>query len=203
MPPIPELEEIRKKQILDAALLTISRNGYAKATMADIAKAAGLSKGGLAHYFKSKNDLFKSAFKEFFNRIFTRVRAESDEIADPMEKLLGFENLFDLSEPDVGLGYPLLFDCMSVAVRDPEYGALFSQWIDNWVVLLANALRSGQEKGIFTGFEPEPLARTISAIYQGIATRWFLAPKAHSREWAINSFRQSIKSLMAPYITVL
>ncbi len=62
MPPIPELEEIRRKQIIDATLLTLSKLGYAKATMADIAKAANMSKGGLAHYFKSKHDLFKAAF---------------------------------------------------------------------------------------------------------------------------------------------
>jgi AcrR family transcriptional regulator len=47
MPAIPELEAIRKAQILDAALQTIAANGHANVTMNDICKAAGLSKGGL------------------------------------------------------------------------------------------------------------------------------------------------------------
>ena len=50
MPPIPELEAIRKSQILRAAMETIAANGCANVTMADICSAAGLSKGGLAHY---------------------------------------------------------------------------------------------------------------------------------------------------------
>jgi len=44
MPHIPELEAIRKAQILEAALATIAENGCANVTMDDICKEAGLSK---------------------------------------------------------------------------------------------------------------------------------------------------------------
>ncbi len=201
MPPIPELEEIRKKQILDAALLTIAQMGYAHATMADICKAANMSKGGLAHYFKSKHDLFKAAFTEFFDRIFARVEREAKEVHGPMNQLLGFDNLFDLDDPDVHLGYPLLFDCLSVAARDPEYRTLFSQWVDNWIKLLSRIIQDGIDQGILRVVDPVPMARTVSAIYQGIATRWFLAPEDHSLEWALDSYRKAIAGLMAPYMT--
>ncbi len=200
MPPIPELEEIRRKQILDAALYTISTHGYAKATMGDIAEAANLSKGGLAHYFKSKDDLFKSAFTEFFGRIFARVRLEAEAISGPLEQLLGFEQLFNISDPDVELGYPLLFDCMSVAGRDPMYMSIFDQWVDNWVVMLSGIIELGMEEGVFSELDPMPMARAISAIYQGIATRWFLARESHSREWALDTYRRAIMGLMAPYM---
>jgi len=73
MPPIPELEAIRKSQILQAALNTIAANGCANVTMADICKSAGLSKGGLAHYYKSKRDLFLAAFKAFFQQIYAKL----------------------------------------------------------------------------------------------------------------------------------
>lgn len=200
MPPIPELEEIRRKQILDAALFTISAKGYASATMGEIAKAANLSKGGLAHYFKSKDDLFKAAFQEFFDRIFARVRTEAEEIEGAMEKLLGFEQLFDISDPDAAMGYPLLFDCMSVAGRDLTYRAIFDQWVDNWIDMLSGIISEGVSRGIFTDVDPVSTARTISAIYQGVAVRWFLAPDSHSREWALDSYRRAITGLMAPYM---
>ncbi|WP_028316116.1 TetR/AcrR family transcriptional regulator [Desulfatibacillum aliphaticivorans] len=200
MPPIPELEEIRRKQIIDAALLTISNKGYAKATMAEIAQAANMSKGGLAHYFKTKRELFQEAFTEFYRMIFERVEREAAEIEDPLDKLLGFESLFAAADPDVVWGYPLLFDCMSVAGRDPEYRVLFSDWVDKWVDLLSRIIREGVEAGLFSPLKPEPMARAISAVYQGIATRWFLARKDHSRDWALESYHNAIRGLMAPYI---
>ena len=200
MPAIPELEEIRRAQILEAALRTISARGCADVTMEDIAQAAGLSKGGLAHYFKSKNDLFQATFKEFFDRVFLRVKDElTARPGGPMEKLLGFEMLFNRDDPDVALGYPLLFDCMSLAARDDTYRALFDEWVNNWITVLKGIIEDGIAQGVFQGLEPEATARAVSAIYQGIATRWCLAPGAHSREWALESVRRSVTGLLAPH----
>ncbi len=200
MPPIPELEQIRRTQILDAAFLTISANGSANVTMEEIARAAGLSKGGLAHYFKSKNELFQCTFKEFFDRIFQRVRDQIAVIEGPMEKLLGFDILFDIKDSDVEAGYPLLFDCMFLAVRDQTYRAVFDEWVNNWVTLLRDAIEEGVEKGIFQGVDAEPMARAVSAVYQGVATRWYLATGSHSRVWALEYVKKGVCGLMAPYL---
>ena len=117
-----------------------------------------------------------------------------------MEKLLGFQMLFDPEDPDVLVGYPLLVDCMSLAARDEAYRALFDAWVNNWISVLKGIIEDGIAQGVFRELDPEETARTISAIYQGIATRWYLAPAAHSREWALQSVRRSVTGLMAPYM---
>lgn len=201
MPPIPELEAIRKAQILEAGMKTISERGCANVTMEDICRAAGLSKGGLAHYYRSKNELFKAVFNEFFDRIFQRTRETIARYNDPLDKVLSFDWLYDINDPDINIGYPLLFDFMAITVHETEYRKIFHGWIDNWVSLLRNTLEAGIENGMLKAMDPEATARTISAIYQGIATRWYLDPEAHSTEWAIASFQKAIKGLLAPYMT--
>ncbi|WP_370679364.1 TetR/AcrR family transcriptional regulator [Comamonas sp. GB3 AK4-5] len=52
--------ELRICQILNAALSEFARCGYTAARMDDIAKAAGLSKGGLYAHFASKEALLQS-----------------------------------------------------------------------------------------------------------------------------------------------
>ncbi len=84
-----DLEALRRPQIVQAALLAISELGIANVTMDDIARAAGLSKGGVAHYFSGKDALCKEAFREFFSRIFQRSR-ETMDAAAPAGKLLSF-----------------------------------------------------------------------------------------------------------------
>ncbi len=197
MPPIPELEAIRKSQILQAALNTIAANGCATVTMADICKSAGLSKGGLAHYYKSKRDLFLAAFKAFFQQIFQRSRETMATHADPLDKLLSFDWLYDRDDPDGLLGYPVLFDFMSIAVHDEAYRELFQEWVENWLLLLKDAIVQGQAIGRFKEIDPEAAAKGISAIYQGIATRWFLAPELHSTEWAVETKQRAIIGLLA------
>ena len=199
MPPIPELDAIRKSQILQAALKTIAANGCANVTMADICKAAGLSKGGLAHYYRSKRDLFLAAFREYFQQVFQRSRETMATCEDPLDKLLSFDWLYDREDPDARLGYPVLFDFMSIAVHDEAYKKLFHEWVENWLSLLKAAIVQGQTRGRFKHIEPEAAARGISAIYQGVATRWFLAPELHSTQWAVDTARRSIVGLLNSY----
>jgi AcrR family transcriptional regulator len=199
MPPLLKIEDIRRAHIIDSAIIAISVTGAANVTMRDIARAASLSNGGLAHYFRSKDELFKATFKEFFRRVFARSKEELAKIQDPMEKLLAFGAFFDDKDPDVPVGYPLMFDCMSIAVRNEDYRALFDEWLDNWVMLLREAIHQGIEQNVFAGVDPDATAHTISAIYQGISIRWYLARESNSTAWAMAAFKEAINSLMAPY----
>lgn len=52
--------EERVPQILDAALKEFSKHGFTGARMEDIARNAGLSKGGLYAHFNSKEAIFKA-----------------------------------------------------------------------------------------------------------------------------------------------
>lgn len=49
--------EDRKRQICGAAKEVFLSTGFENATMEDIMKAAGLSKGGLYHHYKSTHDI--------------------------------------------------------------------------------------------------------------------------------------------------
>ncbi len=200
MSSIPELEAIRRSQILEAAMVAIAANGHANVTMDDICRASGLSKGGLAHYFRSKNELFKSAFKAFFDRIFEQSRSTMSEFDDPFEKVLSCSWLYDENYPDRETGYPLLFDCISIAVHQLDYRKLYHKWVENWIELLKSALNEANDNGMLEKIDTEATARTISAIYNGIATRWYVDRESHSSQWAVSSFTNAIKRLLAPHI---
>ena len=86
--------------ILDAGLATLTQKGIAKTTLDDVCKAAGLSKGGLVHYFKTKDVLFKAVFKEFFQRIFKRGEETMAQFDTPLEQILSFEWLYDESDEE-------------------------------------------------------------------------------------------------------
>ncbi len=49
----------RRKQILEAALVVFSRDGYHKGTVSDIAKQADIGKGTIYEYFSSKKNIFE------------------------------------------------------------------------------------------------------------------------------------------------
>ena len=190
------LEMIRKSQIIDAALRLISRDGIHGVTMDDIAKESGLSKGGIAHYFSSKDILVKETFGEFFKQVFAQSKATCDQCSDPLQKLLSFGWLYNWDDPRVNLGYPLLFECISLAARNEDFRQIMHDWIENWVCLLADAIQEGIDSGMFSIADVKGTARSISAIYHGIALRWYIDPATHTSQWAIRSFTEAITALV-------
>ncbi|MCF6249158.1 MAG: TetR/AcrR family transcriptional regulator [Desulfobacula sp.] len=200
MPPIPELEEIRKAQILDAGLLTLTRKGAAGTTLDDVCKAAGLSKGGLIHYYKTKKILFSAVFREFFTRIFTRSADTMSQFDLPLDQILSYDWLYDTDDPQIRLGYPLLLDLMSLAAHDEDYRMIMEEWINNWVKLLSAALEKAIEQKTFKPMDVTDVARSISAVYQGIATRWYLGKDTHTRQWALDTYRKGIMGVLSPFM---
>jgi AcrR family transcriptional regulator len=190
------LEQIRKSQIIEATFKKITEIGIQNITLDDIADEAGLSKGGIAYYYSTKDFLIKDAFKEFFNMIFLRGKAIMDQYLDPVDKLLSFVWLYNWDDPLVHIGYSMLFDAMSMAGHDGEYRELFHDWFDGWIELLGSALEEGVASGIFNITDIKGTARAVSSIYQGVATRWYLDKDAHSTEWAIAYSKKAITALL-------
>ncbi|MCG6537831.1 MAG: TetR/AcrR family transcriptional regulator [Syntrophales bacterium LBB04] len=60
----------RERAIMDAAMKTFSRKGFADTRMADIAKAAGLSYGLIYHYFENKEKLFDAIVEGWWESIY-------------------------------------------------------------------------------------------------------------------------------------
>jgi AcrR family transcriptional regulator len=200
MPPIPELEAIRKAQILEAGLTCLTQNGIAKTTLDDVCRAAGLSKGGLVHYYKSKRLLFRAVFEEFFKRIFQRGADTMATFDTPLEQILSYDWLYDENNLEAYLGYPLLLDLLALAAHDDEFLPMMQSWIGNWVTLLGNALEQGVKQGTFKPMDVRQVAQSISAIYQGIATRWYLGGDSHSSAWAIDTYHKGIMGVLSPYL---
>jgi AcrR family transcriptional regulator len=70
-------KEDRPQEITAAALEAFAEKGYAATRVTDVAKRAGVSKGLLYLYFRTKEELFKSVIKSFVS---PRIDALKNEI---------------------------------------------------------------------------------------------------------------------------
>ena len=59
----------KKKHIIEALKSLLGREVYSQISIEDVAKEAGLSKGGLRHYFPTKEELYVELIEDFFNQI--------------------------------------------------------------------------------------------------------------------------------------
>ncbi|MDE1455301.1 helix-turn-helix domain containing protein, partial [Bacillus paralicheniformis] len=63
-------------QIIDAAVIVIAENGYHQAQVSKIAKQAGVADGTIYLYFKNKEDILISLFKEKMGQFIEQMNEE-------------------------------------------------------------------------------------------------------------------------------
>lgn len=68
------MEQLKRQQILDTAMIIFRDKGYAAASMQDIAEACGMAKASIYKVFPSKEDLFTGVFVEVHRVMFEAAR---------------------------------------------------------------------------------------------------------------------------------
>ncbi|HPF71855.1 MAG TPA: TetR/AcrR family transcriptional regulator [Candidatus Krumholzibacteria bacterium] len=83
-----------RQRFLDAAVRLIRTQGYEAATIDELCRAAGLTKGSFFHHFRSKEDLALAAADHFAagaDSLFGQ--AAYRDLADPRDRMLGYVDL--------------------------------------------------------------------------------------------------------------
>ena len=76
------VEPVRREQLIRATFQTIDEIGMADATVATIAKKAGLSSGIVAHYFGDKDGLLNAAMRQILRELKDAVARYRSEASD-------------------------------------------------------------------------------------------------------------------------
>jgi AcrR family transcriptional regulator len=81
------IEEARRAQIVTATIETLAELGYSKASLAQIAKRAGISTSLIPYHFKDKDELINQTLTEIYAGWAAYVHKELAESATAAEKL--------------------------------------------------------------------------------------------------------------------
>ena len=165
---VPEYKEEAKSRILDAANRVFAEKGYHEATMDDIAKRLGVSKGAIYLYFSSKEDLFeamcKTAPQAFKEILYSSFGNEADPIQSATEF---FDKMLKLSASNPGLS----FEILSEASRNPALKRILRQNHAEYEEVLTGFLAEGRKRRIVgDNLDIRPLANSLIALWNGLET---------------------------------
>jgi AcrR family transcriptional regulator len=79
--------ETSRRQVLEAAVQALAKGGYAKTSVSDIARAAGMSKGAVHYHFDSKDDLIAKVLEHCASMTRENVRNAWEAEGHPAEKI--------------------------------------------------------------------------------------------------------------------
>ncbi|MDH4564191.1 transcriptional regulator BetI [Pseudomonas sp. BN411] len=84
------MQEIRKKQLVEATLSLIGEQGLAGTSMAQVSARSGMSNGIVHHYFSDKNALLEATLRELNKRINAEIFNHLRQSKTPSERVQAF-----------------------------------------------------------------------------------------------------------------
>ena len=141
-------KEDRPAEITQAALAAFAENGYAATKVDEVARRAGVSKGLLYLYFKTKEDLFKAVIRSFLSPRIDALISNIEETELSAEEFLRGPFLtFARSIPKS----PARILIRLMIAEGPKHPDLIAWYWDNVISRALAALRSLIESGVDNG----------------------------------------------------
>ena len=159
----------RQEQILEAAAVVFSKNGFERATMKEIAQEADVSEGTLYNYFDNKIDLLNGVARTFADEITEKIsNLKADNLEDMMAQLL-------TDRFRSGRERRLFMLFLYEARLHPEVQKYYSQQALQRIIDETEMRFQGLiEAGVMRPVDPALAARTISAAIMGFAALYEL-----------------------------
>ena len=177
MSPRPQIDHLRKPQLLDAAAAVIGERGMAATRIADVAERAGTSPPGVLYWFESRDELLAEALS-------TAERTFRDELVTQIELLEDPRaRLATLIERSVGGDdWVLWMEIWLLALRDPAMSETRQRLDDDWRAQIASIIGDGQASGYFLGPDPERVALELASLIDGLAVQVALGDRLVTAE---------------------
>jgi TetR/AcrR family fatty acid metabolism transcriptional regulator len=168
----------KPQQIIEAAVRVFARKGYYNSRVSDIAREAGIAAGTIYLYFKTKDDilvtLFRDKMAEFVGALRKAIAGEPDA-ARKVRRLVSLHFRMLEENPD-------LAEVVQVELRQGQkfFRGASSQEIGAYFALIGSVLEEGVAERRFRSDLPVKVAtKMLFGAMDQIATSWVLGKRGY------------------------
>ena len=168
----------KPQQIIEAAVRVFARKGYYNSRVSDIAREAGIAAGTIYLYFKTKDDilvtLFRDKMADFVDTVRKAIAVEPDA-ARKVRRLVSLHFRILEENPD-------LAEVMQVELRQGQkfFRGASSQEIGAYFALIGSVLEEGVAEGRFRPGLPVKVAtKMLFGAMDQVATSWVLGKRGY------------------------
>jgi TetR/AcrR family fatty acid metabolism transcriptional regulator len=168
----------KPQQIIEAALRVFARNGYYNSRVSDIAREAGIASGTIYLYFKTKDEILVTLFREKMASWVEEVRAEIAGEPDAVAQLRRLVALhFSVLEKN-----PDLAEVVQVELRQGHkfFRGASAHEVSSYFALIQSILEAGMAAGQIRADLPAKVAtKMLFGAMDQMATSWVLGKRGY------------------------
>jgi AcrR family transcriptional regulator len=175
--PRPQIDHVRRPQLLDAAAGVIAERGIASTRIADVAERAGTSAPAVLYWFKSKDELLAEALTVDEERFYRKLTERMDALESPRDRL---RLLLESSAEEYDSR--LWMEIWTRALRDRSTRRARRRLDERWRTQIAGVIRDGQSAGEFGEADPDDVALVLASLIDGLAVQVTLGDPSVPKE---------------------
>jgi len=188
------VRDIRREQLIEAAIRAISQHGIGETTIADVVKQAGMANGAVNQYFASKDMLLLEAlravtgeFREIWHQARVKAGSEPAAILEAVTMAQLHPKVCRHERISVWVAY------WSETRFRPKYMEVCTESDAEYGEALMNACRALARSGRYKNLDAEKAGQFLLAAGDGLWVNIMLG--LFSRERAVDLLRAHLKSV--------
>jgi AcrR family transcriptional regulator len=168
----------KRSEIAQKAIALLAKKGFQATTIQDIADAAGLGKGTIYHYFKTKEEILLVISEELFHETERSLGAALLRINEPMEKLSALiEEALNVTE-DVENLFIIYTELWLMNFRCDHYKdfmGVINRLHNDLMNVLARMIDQGKKQGFWSkDTDTDALACYLVASFDGVVAHYMM-----------------------------
>jgi TetR/AcrR family transcriptional regulator, fatty acid metabolism regulator protein len=168
----------KPQQIIEAAIRVFARNGYYNSRVSDIAREAGIASGTIYLYFRTKEEILVTLFREKMAAFVAHLRREIAGERDAVVKIRRLVELhFTVLEQS-----PALAEVVQVELRQGQkfFRGASAHEVSAYFELIGSVLEEGVAAGRFRADVPVKVAtKILFGAMDQMATSWVLGTRGY------------------------
>jgi AcrR family transcriptional regulator len=165
------IQDQKKEQILESALIVMTNKGYFGSTMDDIVNESQMSKGAIYHYFKSKKEVYLAVI-DYWEKKYSVILGQ--EVNEQKSSLSALKKLFQTFAIQLEKD-PTPFQCLptfwSISRHDEDFRKSMQKVYNRFQKLVEVIIIKGIENKEFKKINPKIASLSLILNIEGIF--WF------------------------------
>jgi AcrR family transcriptional regulator len=179
--------DLRREQMLSAAVAVICERGFSETRISDVAARADASPALVIYYFGTKDGLLTEALRWSEDQFYAATEQVLARLDSARSRLQMLASVTCVRESDAGVpeSWGLWFDLWVQAFRHPGVAKDRIELDQRWRDVISGVVRDGQTSGEFGPVDIEDFAVTWAALLDGLSIQVALEDPAVDSDRAV------------------
>jgi AcrR family transcriptional regulator len=188
--------DVRRQELMDAAIRVFKDKGISRTTISEITEAAGVAKGTFYLYFDSKENLLGALKERFVDEILAHATSDYERV--------GQEDWWALVDSVIENWTDFMLeraDMIQVIMQEPLSPLaheVFAECEAKVNAMFAAGIAAGIEAGVFKTSDPELMSKLFHYALDGTLTHAMLYGQKIDRNRFVKAAKELVRKALAP-----